>query len=208
MFDANENMEDNEGGLQKICNETMLIDSFTVHTGENCDIPTYSRGSKRIDYILTTQNLLPYVTQVGYLPFFEGNDGDHRGMFIDISNAILDKKIELKRPAKRVIGSSSKGIEIFSYKRELNQQIENHQLYEKAEAAFTSTFLKVIPESLEKTLHNLDSQLTAFALRAERICCPKCHESDWSIALHQQSLICCYWIMRQRGVKLEINNLP
>jgi hypothetical protein len=189
-------MDDSKGGSRKICDKTMLIDTFMIHMGEHGDIPAYSRGIKRIDYILISQNLLQNMTHVGYLPFFESNDGDHRGAFIDISNAILDAKVELKRPAKRMIGSSSKGREIFDYKKELNHQIETHKLYEKAEEAFISTFLPSIPKSLEKLLHNIDSQLTAFALRAEKLCCPKRYESEWSIALHHQSLPCRFWITR------------
>jgi hypothetical protein len=41
MIDANEGMEDSESGLRKLCNETLLIDIFTLHTGE-CNIATYS----------------------------------------------------------------------------------------------------------------------------------------------------------------------
>jgi hypothetical protein len=51
MLDANEGIRDDEGGLRKICNKTLLIDTFTLYTGEECDTATYSRGKKRIDYI-------------------------------------------------------------------------------------------------------------------------------------------------------------
>jgi hypothetical protein len=126
---------------------------------------------------------------VFYLPLFEGNDGDHRGLFIDISNAMLDNKVELKRPEKRTIGSARKGSEIFHYKNELDEQCVSNQLYKKAEEASVSTFLPKIPESLEKTIQGIDNQLTAFMLKAENSCCTKRHESAWSIALHNQSVV-------------------
>jgi hypothetical protein len=206
MFEANEAWDDSEGGIRKLCNETMLIDTLTVFTGQECEIATYSRGRKRINHILTSQNLLPHLVHVGYLPFFKANNGNHRGLFIDINNDLLDTKIKLQRPKKRMVGISSKPLEIYNFKKELDKQCTLHNLYNKAEEAFGSTFLPKLPKDRAKTLHIIDSQITNFTLRAERICCPKPHDTNWSVAVHNKSVECRYWILRQRGVKLEINN--
>jgi hypothetical protein len=108
MMDANEAIEDKEGPLRKIFNETTLVDALHAHTGQECQIPTYSRGTKRIDFILTSHDLIPHINKVGYTAFYDASESDHRGAFIELSDKIIDNKIELKRPKKRQIGSKSK----------------------------------------------------------------------------------------------------
>jgi hypothetical protein len=48
----------------------------------------------------TSQTLLPYITRLGYLPFYEANDGDHRGLFFDLDNSLIDKEINPQRPSQ------------------------------------------------------------------------------------------------------------
>jgi hypothetical protein len=59
MWDANESMDDSPGSVWKIMKETKLVDTFSQIAGDLGSIPTYSRGRKRIDYILTSQTLEP-----------------------------------------------------------------------------------------------------------------------------------------------------
>ena len=55
---------------------------------------TYARGTKKIDFILVTPELLPLVKNSGMLPFYEGIHTDHRGMFVDLdAKATFNGKI-------------------------------------------------------------------------------------------------------------------
>jgi hypothetical protein len=108
MFDANESIEDTSGAIRKITAETTLVDTFSQVAGDPGNLATYIRGKKRINYILKSQALVSYVSRVGYLAFFESNHSDHRGLFLDISESILDTKVRLTRPMKGHIGSKSK----------------------------------------------------------------------------------------------------
>jgi hypothetical protein len=128
MWDANEGMDDQTGAIQQLLRETTLLDTFTHIANKQCDIPTYTRGSKRIYFIMTSQNLLPYVKKTGYLAFYEANDSDRRGLFIDLDEAIIDNKVELKRPPKRHIGSKSKKEIIYKYKQEIHKQCLKHKI--------------------------------------------------------------------------------
>jgi hypothetical protein len=65
MMDANKAIEDKEGSLRKNFKATNLVDVFTMHTGQQCEIPIYTRGTKRIDFILASYKLLPYVKKSG-----------------------------------------------------------------------------------------------------------------------------------------------
>jgi hypothetical protein len=64
MMNTNEAIEEREGSLRKIFKKTSLVDIFSHYMGRDYNIPTYSRGTKCIDFILASNNLLPYVTNV------------------------------------------------------------------------------------------------------------------------------------------------
>jgi hypothetical protein len=67
MFDANESIDDKSGLIRKIMAQTTLVDTFSQVAGKPEQLATYRRGRKRIDYILTSQALVQYVSRVSYL---------------------------------------------------------------------------------------------------------------------------------------------
>ena len=98
MMDANEDITDKENGISKLIEETTLVESFTEFTKSECNIAAYARGTKRIDSIFTSGNIVPYIERVGYTVFYSFNTSDHRGMFLDLSASIIDNKVEIARP--------------------------------------------------------------------------------------------------------------
>jgi hypothetical protein len=152
------------------------------------------------------EQLSTIITRLGYLPFHESNDSDHRGVFIDIDKSIMDNSPELKRPTRRQIGTSSKPRHLYEYKRALDKYFREHRIYERAEEYFVTTFLPKLPERFDRNINALDKQVMEICLKVEREQCPKRHETDWSIQIHHQSLICKYWIMRNKGIRCYINN--
>jgi hypothetical protein len=95
---ANASIDEKASPLFSLLSNTSLIDTFQQFTGVPCTILTYTRGSKRIDDVFSSQSLLPLITKVGYLSFYEASESDHRGAFIDIDDSLLDQKVELQRP--------------------------------------------------------------------------------------------------------------
>jgi hypothetical protein len=187
MLDANESIDDRTGAIRKIMSETSLVDTFSQVAGNPGELATYTRGKRRIDYILTSQHLVPYVSRVGYLAFHESNPSDHRGLFVDISEAILDIKVRLTRPARRHIGSKSKPSIIYHCKQHIHKQFLIHHIYERAsEIQRLYKEGPITPEFREK-INRLDKQITEIILSAEKSQVPREHESDWSIAIHHQS---------------------
>jgi endonuclease/exonuclease/phosphatase family metal-dependent hydrolase len=104
MWDANESINNRYGALRRLMSETTLVETFSQVAGDLGEIPTHSRGKKRLDYIMTSQALVPYVSRVRYLAFCESNLSDHQGLFMNISDSILGKKVTLTRPSIRHIG--------------------------------------------------------------------------------------------------------
>ena len=211
MIDANESLQEKPGDIQRLIKETSLVDVFTHHTDLECNISTFTKGSKRIDYIFATYKTLKYVKNVGYLNFYEDKMGtDHRGCFIDLSEDMIDDKVLLTRPDKRLIGSKSDIEDIFIYKKTLNEKFIHHKIYEKSEQIFQEAMSKGYNEDIDlipfrKNLNQLDMIITESMMQCEKQLGKRHHESDWSIALHHCSIECHYWRTRLKGKKNNIN---
>jgi hypothetical protein len=191
MLDANENMNDSEGGLTKLVQSTRLVDTFSHFGNRECNIPTYARGTKKIDYILTSPSLLKYITNLGCLPFYMYSNSDHRGLFLDISEALIDEKVELKKPPKRNIGTNCSNYDIFKYKKHIDTQFKIHRIYDKIELLKSA----VLPHTqLELSLNRLDTTITEIMLSAEKKSCQTFHNTNWSVELHISSIMCNYWL--------------
>jgi ribonuclease HI len=200
MMDANENVNDSEGGLARLIQDTNLIDVFSLIGTEECNTPTYVRGNKKIDYILTSESLSPFIKNVGCLPFYIYNNSDHRGLFIDVSEELLDAKVELQKPKKRHIGTNCSGYEIYQYKKYIDKQFQIHQIYDK-----TNDLQRIsnhtTKRDFEKLLNALDKTITEIVLAAEKKCSKPRHESNWSVELHIASIMCNFWLKKFKGYK-------
>jgi hypothetical protein len=205
MMDANTSIEDTNSHVHKIFEETTLVDTFYQCTKNPCTIPTYARGSKRIDFILTSQNLIPFIQKVGYLSFYEYNDSDHRGAFIDIDDKLLDNKDELQRPPRRFIGLTNPPDTIYRYKQYIEEQFAKHRIYDRSKRFYELSKIAPITGEQLKSLNNLDILVTEIILVAEKHVYPRRQTTSWSIAIDQHSTLCKFWATITRGVKDSIN---
>lgn len=129
ILDANESITETGNGIRKILNATTLIDTFEDFSKEKLSFPTYVRRNKRIDYILSTTNLSPFIKQVGCLPFYDDDlESDHRGQYIiDIDKKILPTNIiENQRPPRRLTGINIPQEDIIKYIITLDKQFQTH----------------------------------------------------------------------------------
>jgi gas vesicle protein len=74
---------------QLIYNELGLVDAFDRIYPDHQEFKTYNRGSRRIDFVLTTANIADKITNFVYEPFMYRLNGDHQGAHFDISEKIL-----------------------------------------------------------------------------------------------------------------------
>jgi hypothetical protein len=49
-------------------------------------------------------------------------------------------------------------------------------------------------------MNKVDKLITNLMLKAKKNRCSTSHDTEWSIALHQQSLICQYWLRMSKGL--------
>lgn len=61
LLDANESLFDTNSKLLNWIQKTTLTDCFSQLSNTPCNIPTHINGSKKIDYIFTSKNLLPHI---------------------------------------------------------------------------------------------------------------------------------------------------
>ena len=170
MFDANEQLGKEKNGIIQLIEKAGLVDIFTVHQNIQCNIATQAKGSQRIDYMLGTPNIIPYIHKCGYLPFQHKLVTDHRGMFLDISNTLLDVKIQRQTPSQREIGSHSTMIHTLKYKEYILKQFLNHNIRDRTEVLYeqANKTAEARPRDFEKNLNQVDKQITEILLKAEK----------------------------------------
>jgi hypothetical protein len=70
--------------MASMCASHDLFDVLALFHGPEVQIPTYARGTKRLDYCLLSSSLEGLISACGYNLFNEYIHSDHRAMFLDI----------------------------------------------------------------------------------------------------------------------------
>jgi hypothetical protein len=206
MLDANEQIGDDAQGLTKTMERLNLIDVFERHHKTSCKVPTFHRGTKRIDYMLCSNNLLQHVDSAGYLPFYQGMRSDHRGAFLDIKNTIINNNINPKGRQDRHISTSSRLKDLVKYKQYIQLQFTNHNIHEKAKALYDEAKDNEDNEEFLYRLNKLDEEITLYCLAAEQKIAPTTR-STTKTSYNAQRIV-HYWQIKAKGVINNINVKP
>ena len=169
MLDANERLGGEKEGITRLLADTGLTDIFSLNKASTCTIATHNKGTHRIDFMFGTINLLPYVHQCGYTAFHQDIISDHRGIFLDISTALLDDKILLQGPKPRSVGSHIRFKQTILYKKYIVNHFEEHNIEERSVSMLNMPYNT--PEQKVKytnTLNRLDKQVSEIILSAEK----------------------------------------
>ena len=137
MIDANESLHQRNSKIEKLRNDTNLVDLHTFKHGIDGQPETYirNRNSKRIDYMLGSPNVAKALRRAGIEPYGEGYTSDHRGLFIDLNiNELLSGHIaELDTPNGRGINSCTpKSVQV--YKEHVLQYFDDHNLEQRLDS--------------------------------------------------------------------------
>jgi hypothetical protein len=169
--DFNEMVGDDMNGMARVISAGDLTDTHS-HQHGTIDISTYTRGTKRLDYIFVTPRLVDHILRSGYESFHARIASDHRGYFVDFDLAgFLDRQLP------SIISSSSRAIRgthpsnITKYIEYLDEYFEERDLYRK---------VKEQKYWYEKDkLEKLDKIITRGMLEAEDQCRIH-HRQPWS----------------------------
>jgi hypothetical protein len=173
----------------------------------NIAFGTHINGSKQIDFLLCSDNLLGFINKTGSLDFQEGFDSNHRGLFFGISSDIFTKITEDVIPCTRQIGTNSTNKEGDRYIWLLDFQFVQHRVYDKilklCEDINNEDENKKL-DMVEKII-KLDKIITDLMLMTDRRCCKPKEISLWTPELYQSNLLIQYFNISSKSEKQQIN---
>ena len=83
--DFNEALSDKNSGILKLVTSLNLTDPFLSKFPQYPAFGTHAQGSRRIDMVFVSPNLLDSIEKIGYAPFLYTKPSDHRPLVIDIN---------------------------------------------------------------------------------------------------------------------------
>ena len=88
-FDTNSNLNNDKSLVAQFIKQCDLYDTHDIQPNNNLHQSTFNRGRNRLDTIMVSKNLIPYVLQFQILPKDVICSSDHNGVMMDISNKIF-----------------------------------------------------------------------------------------------------------------------
>jgi hypothetical protein len=169
--DFNELVGDDPTGMVKVISAGGLTDAHSYQHGI-VDITTYTRGTKRLDYVFVTPRMVDHILRSGYEPFHARIASDHRGYFVDFALAgFLDRQLPsiYSATSRAIRGTHPKNIT--KYVEHLHKVFKMRDIYRR---------VKLQKNWYEKKkLEALDREITAVMLEAEEQCRIH-HREPWS----------------------------
>ena len=165
MGDLNEVVGFDGSGFSKITSAHDLVDIMAHFHPIADEVATYSRGTKRLDYIFCTPNLLSSIISSGVEPFNEHIHSDHRSLFVDWDEQRLFGSKSPLMAAKRYrrlqsANLTAKGNYILSF----HKYCDKHNVFQRItdlEADLTPSWRRA---------EALDRDITRAMLHAEKTC--------------------------------------
>jgi hypothetical protein len=181
--------------------ECDLVDLYTTIKQDNSQFGTQARGSKKIDYMLGSRNVIPFIKNIGYVTFNDAFDSDHRAVFADISNSILEDPINKQQPRIRLVGTNSTNVEGERYIRHLHNYLNKYDMFNKVARLeqHAKDNSKPNVEIMEK-LNKYDTIITDAMIKYEKSTCSEKDRAYWSPELEQSNLFVQFWNILYKSI--------
>ena len=180
MWDANE--PTTTKSMQEFLVDTNLVDIFEA-AYDSDDLPaTCRRGSQKIDHVMVSPDLIPYIQRQGIETTGYGIPSDHRALYCDIELArwLRGNAAHIDAPTRRGLQSRDPTA-TQEYLQAVEEYLQGHKFYDRLHR------LQHIPAddpALPELLEKLDSDMTQARLAAEKKVQRRYH-SQWSPELHK-----------------------
>jgi hypothetical protein len=166
------------------------------HAESGADIPnTHLRGSKQIDFVLTTAGIAPFIQALGLIDFDVIFQTDHRTFFIDIDMAGFFGSATETLPAQRLrqLQLEDPGVAT-EYRKVLHQQFIHHSVFRRIMEQSESIKSGEWNIAQEFKYEALDRDITRAIPHAESVCLLKHkHNTPWSPAIGRPTSSIRYW---------------
>jgi len=184
-----------DGSLSTLCKTCGLVDPLTIFHPDNLPPPTYSRGKKRIDFILISAYLLQAAEEAGYLPYHTIVTGNHRPCFLDLNGT--------PPPPPTYRGLISYDPRVFTkYIDILTHQIQYHRIKEKDNNLYNKAELGKWTADDTRTYNQVEKLLTEAMIHTKKEVSRKYSDTyHWSPLLSQAVGAKQYWELKLRKAK-------
>jgi hypothetical protein len=173
------------------------------HAETGTDIPnTHLRGSKQIDFVLTTAGIAPFIQAIGLLDFDVIFRTDHRTFFIDIDMDGFFGSATATLPAQRLGQLQLEDPRVATeYRKALHQQFIHHSVFRRIKEQSESSKSGEWNIAQESKYEALDRDITRAMLHDESVCLLKHkHNTHWYPAIRRATSSIRYWDLRiKRG---------
>jgi hypothetical protein len=197
-MDANE-ASGPASGVDRIMSKCKLVDAHKLCESDSRPMPaTYSRGSKKIDFVLISPSLVVAVVGVSILELHDGYISDHRALVVDYDATLFfggpTSPIVAPQP-RRLTSTNPKAVH--TYTSHMRSQFEMHLITEKRIALVEKSDSGDWTTSDEDEFNRLDDTLKRGCLAAENKCDPRLSGLyAWSPELHIAGTTLEYWKLR------------
>ena len=200
--DFNEDITAPGAGMDMLATECQLIDLFSIRLGSPFLPATYQRGSKRLDYILISPNLLPHVKAAGYDPFGYRIPSDHRGMYVDFhTEGLFQQPLSMLAPMTRRDFSTTSPGTVEKYVRAKMSYLHEHRFFERLE------ILENLIDPNHELAEALDRDFTRASEHAARVCAKR-HQPPWSPKLAEVWAEIHFYRMAKSALSTTANYQP
>lgn len=158
---------------------------YRIDLGPNICPNKHKRGTKAIDHVWLTANLLQTVEKAGYVPFDTIIENtDHCCIFFDLDRGIiLDHDVVKMQPAqfRRLKATIPKRVQ--KYNDIVSKGWTDHNIESRLNSLINLILNEGMIPTNELSLNNIDSNITEILRHAEKKCC-RVHrhcDSEWSV---------------------------
>ena len=194
LIDANESATTHQSKIASWISRNNLCDILTTSHGLADQPPTMADGSAKIDYILTSRHLTPYISASGILPHDHFVESDHRAQFMDV-----DIERYLQGIPYDNISHSNRGIRsdnpkaVAKYQELILKALNKCSLEKSLERLTinqrTQGYLTILQQ---KQANLIDIKITNIKLAAEKKC-SRITKQPWSPILSSLKAATFYW---------------
>jgi hypothetical protein len=187
--DFNEQLGDDPNLMSNVCAANDLFDVLDNRFGDDANVPTYIRGSTRLDYVFASSGLHTHVKACGLNLFNEVIFSDHRAHFADFSlTAYLgNSPPTVVRSDLRFISTDSADVSKFIEKT--YDHLDENKVFHKFQEFLLDVDVSARPWDLANSIDLLIGQ----AFQCAEADCAKPRRPPWSIKLHKASKKVRFW---------------
>ena len=198
MSDLNEGIDDREG-TNGLLEDIGLENVFHSMYGS---LPaTYIHGSKAIDHVWMTQDIIPYVSSMGIAPHKYISHSDHRALICDVKmEQFLGRKELMIQPVALRKLKSSCPKRLAKYNKKLINDIKFHKLFHKWELIKGECEIEGVGDAQVQKIDNLDARISELMQTAERksTSVTKSFLDPWSMKLNDAIQDINHWSYEKR----------